>query len=53
MVYLFLISYDLVREPLGGVRAFRFPYFPVFSPNIGKCGSGKTTYLDTFGAVFR
>ena len=24
------------------------PYFPVFSPNIGKCGPEITPYLDTF-----
>ena len=31
------------------------PYFPVFglifNPNAGKCGPGKTPYLDTFHAV--
>ena len=26
-------------------------YFPVFSPNTGKYGPKKTTYLDTFHAV--
>ena len=30
---------------------FSGPYFPVFSPNTGKCGPGKTPYLDTFYAV--
>ena len=29
------------------------PYFLVFSPNTGKCGPGKTPYLDTFHAVLR
>ena len=33
-------------------RAFSVPYFPVFSPNIGKYGPEKTPYLDTFHAVF-
>ena len=27
------------------------PYFPVFSPNTGKCGPEKTPYLDTFHEV--
>ena len=27
-------------------------YFPVFSPNTGKYRTKKTTYLDTFHAVF-
>ena len=27
-------------------------YFPVFSPNTGKYGPGKTPYLDTFHAVY-
>ena len=27
---------------------FSGPYFPVFSPNTGKYGPGKTRYLDTF-----
>ena len=30
---------------------FSGPYFPVFSPNTGKCGPDKTRYLDTFNAV--
>ena len=30
---------------------FSGPYFPVFRPNIGKYGPGKTPYLDTFHAV--
>ena len=29
------------------------PYFPIFSPNTGKCGPEKTPYLDTFHAVIR
>ena len=31
--------------------AFSGPYFPVFSPNTGKCGPVKTPYLDTFHVV--
>ena len=27
------------------------PYFPVFSPNAGRCGPEKTPYLDTFHEV--
>ena len=27
------------------------PYFPVFSPNMGKYGPEKTPYLDTFHEV--
>ena len=27
-------------------------YFPVFSPNTGKYGPGKTPYLDTFHAMW-
>ena len=27
------------------------PYIPVFSPNTGKYGPGKTSYLDTFYVV--
>ena len=27
---------------------FSGPYFPLFSPNAGKCGPEKTSYLDTF-----
>ena len=27
------------------------PYFPVFSPNMGKCGPEITPYLDAFHAV--
>ena len=33
---------------------FSGPYFPVFglnSPNTGKCGPEKTSYLDTFYTV--
>ena len=26
-------------------------YFPVFSPNTGKCGTEETQYLDTFHTV--
>ena len=32
-------------------KVFSSPYFPVFSPNAGKCGLEKTPYLDTFHAV--
>ena len=31
---------------------FSGPYFPVFSPNTGKYGPEKTSYLDTFDAVY-
>ena len=27
------------------------PYFPIFSPNTGKCGPEKTPYLDIFHTV--
>ena len=27
------------------------PYFPVYSPNMGKCGPEKTPYMDTFHEV--
>ena len=30
---------------------FSGPYFPVFSPNTGKYGPGKTPYLDLFHEV--
>ena len=30
---------------------FSGPYFPIFSPNTGKYGQEKTSYLDTFHAV--
>ena len=30
---------------------FSGPYFPAFSPNTGKYGPEKTSYLDTFHAV--
>ena len=30
---------------------FSGSYFPVFSPNTGKCGPEKTSYLDTFHEV--
>ena len=30
---------------------FSGPYFPVFSPNKGKCGPEKTPYLGTSYAV--
>ena len=30
---------------------FSGPYFTVFSPNEGKCGPEKTSYLDTFHTV--
>ena len=30
---------------------FSGPYFTVFSPNAGKCGPEKTSYLDTFHTV--
>ena len=33
------------------MRSFPGPYFPVFSPNTGKYGSEKTTYLDNIYAV--
>ena len=32
-------------------QVFSGPYFPVFIPNTGKYGPGKTPYLDTFQAV--
>ena len=32
-------------------EVFSGPYFPVFSPNTGKYGSEKASYLDTFHAV--
>ena len=41
--------YTLREESKYGVLSG--PYFPVFSPNTGKCGLGKTPYLDTFYAV--
>ena len=31
---------------------FSGPYFPVFSPNTGKCRLEKTLYLDTFYTVY-
>ena len=31
--------------------AFSGPHFPAFSPNTGKYGQEKTSYLDTFHAV--
>ena len=30
---------------------FSGPYFPIFSPNTGKYGLEKTSYLNTFHAV--
>ena len=27
---------------------FSGPYFPIFSPNAGKCGPEQTPHLDTF-----
>ena len=30
---------------------FSVPYFPVFSPDTGKCLPEKTPYLDTFCVV--
>ena len=33
------------------IRSFFGPYFPVFTPNSGKCGPEKTPYLDTFHVV--
>ena len=32
-------------------EVFPGPYFPVFSPNTGKHGPGKTPYLVNFHAV--
>ena len=32
-------------------RVISGPYFPVFSPNVGKYGPEITPYLDTFHAV--
>ena len=37
-------------------KAFKYggfsrPYFPVFNPNTGKCGSEKPPYLDSFHTV--
>ena len=34
------------------IQGFSGLYFPVFSPNAGKHGPEKTSYLDTFHAVF-
>ena len=34
------------------IRSFSGPYFPVFSSNTGKYGPEKTSYLDTFHAVY-
>ena len=33
------------------IRFISGPYFPLFSPNTGKCGPEITLYLDTFHAV--
>ena len=51
----------LKKEPLNEIPTtvwkvskygvFSAAYFPVFSPNTGKYGPEKTTYLDTFYAV--
>ena len=39
-------------EKYPNTEFFSGAYFPVFSPNTGKYGPGKTPYLDTFHAVF-
>ena len=36
---------------LSKYRVFSGPYFPVFSPNTGKYGPEKASYLDTFRAL--
>ena len=33
------------------IRSYSGPYFPAFSPNVGKYGPEITPYLDTFHAV--
>ena len=37
-----------LREMSPNTDIFSGPYFPLFSPNAGKCGPEKTSYLDTF-----
>ena len=39
-------------QKMSKYRVFPGPYFPLFSPNMGKYGSEKTLYLDTFHAVY-
>ena len=34
-------------------RVFSSPYFPLVRLNTGKYGPEKTTYLDTFQAVYQ
>ena len=43
-----IIPYSVQIHKYG---VFSGPCFPVFIPNIGKYGPGKTLYLDTFHAV--
>ena len=48
MIVLFNLA---LPEKCPNTEFFSGPYFPVFIPNTGKCGPGKTPYLDTFYAV--
>ena len=41
--------YTAWKVPKYGV--YSGPYFPVLSPNTGKCGPEKTPYLDIFHTV--
>ena len=51
ILYIYLIYKVKMRMSMyHGV--FSGPYFFVFSPNTGKYGPEKTTYLDTFHTVY-
>ena len=45
--FVFIIAWKVSKY-----RVFSGPYFPIFSPNMGKHGPGKTQYLDTFHTVY-
>ena len=45
-----LFFINVLRE-VSKYGVFSITYFPSFSPNVGKYGTEKTPYLDTFHAV--
>ena len=47
-----LLSLSFTAYKVCKYGVFPGPYFPAFSPNIGKYGPEENPYLDTFHAVF-
>ena len=48
---MFPVSRNIHCVKMSKYGVFSGPYFPAFSPNVGKYGPEKTLYLDTFHTV--